>query len=97
VVTEPIVEKFVFAPFLKACMAVIEKHFSLLSRASFGITAIQVGVVAAAGIATAYALYKYFTHREDLLDTKNVTSRHSSTQLCPAIATPTGQIPSPLR
>ena len=42
-------------------MAVIENYSSVLSLAISGITALQVGVVAAAGVAAAYALDRFFT------------------------------------
>jgi hypothetical protein len=63
-VTTPIIEKLVSAPIMKGCMAVIAKHSALLSLAITGLTALQVGVVAAAGIAAGYAVYRFFKGRE---------------------------------
>lgn len=63
-VTKPVVEKLVSGPIMKACMSVLENYSSLLSLTISGITALQIGVVAAAGVATGYALYKFFTSRK---------------------------------
>lgn len=96
-ITEPLVEKLVTGPIMKGCMAVIENHSALLSLAISGITALQVGVIAAAGIATAYALYKYFTNRADVTDKQKTPSHDTSTELCTAIASVTGQMSGSLR
>ena len=60
-VTQPLVEKLLATPIIKGCMAVLESYSSFLSLAVSGITALQFGVAAAAGLATGYALYRFFT------------------------------------
>jgi hypothetical protein len=73
-VAEPLVERLLSAPIMKGCMAVIENYSSVLSLAISGITALQVGVVAAAGVAAAYALYRFFTQDSKEAAQKEVLS-----------------------
>jgi hypothetical protein len=84
-ITGPLFEKLTTTPILKGCMAVIGKYSSLLSLAVSGITALQVGVVAAAGLAAGYALYKYFTGRAQAAPSR-VQPSNDEPQLQPAIA-----------
>jgi hypothetical protein len=60
-VAQPLVEKLLSTPIIKGCMAVLESYSSLISLTISGITALQFGVAAAAGLATGYALYRFFT------------------------------------
>jgi hypothetical protein len=59
-ITEPLIEKLVAKPIMEGCMAVLAKYSAVLSLTITGITALQVGVAAAAGIGVAYAFNRFF-------------------------------------